>query len=97
MRALTDIPYNALDVIPYYARIAATLAPVFPDVPTGALMWLHLLHDHCCPLYAEIVKWLESEFAYVTVSKDTSVRAMAPRTRCIRYMGELAKFRCGIQ
>ena len=40
VRALTDIPYTALDVIPYYARIAATLAPVFPDIAAGTLGYL---------------------------------------------------------
>lgn len=44
----------------------------------------------------EVVKWLETEFAHVTGSKDTALRGMAPRTRCIRYMGELAKFRCDL-
>lgn len=103
VRVLTDIPYTALDVIPYYARIAATLAPVFPDVPAGTLgcgaCVDHVVHDKqlstlVAPL-ADVVKWLESEFVYVMASKDTTLRGMAPRTRCIRYMGELAKFRCG--
>ncbi len=48
-RALTDIPYSALDVIPYYARIGATLATVFPDIINGGcLCLLVLLLCWCC-------------------------------------------------
>ena len=35
VRALSDIPYGALQLLPYYSRVAATLAQVFPDVTAG--------------------------------------------------------------
>ena len=36
VRALTaEMPAGALALLPFYARIAATLAQVFPDVSTG--------------------------------------------------------------
>ncbi len=34
-RALCDIPTGALQLLPYYARIIATLSQVFPDILQG--------------------------------------------------------------
>lgn len=32
VKLLADIPRGAVQLLPYFARITATLAPVFPDV-----------------------------------------------------------------
>jgi regulator of nonsense transcripts 2 len=38
VRALTaEMPVGALALLPYYSRIAATLAQVFPDIAQGEL------------------------------------------------------------
>ena len=34
-RTLTRVPLGALQVLPYYARVAAVLAPLFPDIPAA--------------------------------------------------------------
>ena len=36
VRALCDVPKACLQLVPFYARIVATLAPVFPDILQGA-------------------------------------------------------------
>jgi hypothetical protein len=35
MRALCEVPRNGLQLLPYYARITATLSRVFPDIGQG--------------------------------------------------------------
>lgn len=37
IRALCDVPKTCLQLVPYYARIVATLAQVFPDIPQGVI------------------------------------------------------------
>ena len=34
-RALCDIPTGALQLLPYYSRVIATLSQVFPDIAQG--------------------------------------------------------------
>ena len=34
-RALCDVPFGSLQVLPYYSRMAATLSQVFPDIAQG--------------------------------------------------------------
>lgn len=38
MRALVDLPRGGLQLLPFYARVAATVSQVFPDVAKGALL-----------------------------------------------------------
>jgi hypothetical protein len=39
IKALCEIPRGTgLPLIPFYARLTATLAPVYPDVPQGGLL-----------------------------------------------------------
>ena len=38
--ALCHVPTGALQLLPYYARIAAVLAPLFPDVPAAVIKFL---------------------------------------------------------
>ena len=45
VQALCTVPWGQLQVIPYYARIAASLSPVFPEVAPGAA---HLYLSLCC-------------------------------------------------
>eukprot|EP00887_Chlorella_sp_A99_P007640 scaffold20.g7640.t1 len=74
-RSLCDVPWGGLQLLPYWARIAATLGQVFPDIPQAA------------------VAHLEGEFAGLQRSKDATLRTLEARVRCMRYVGELAKFR----
>jgi regulator of nonsense transcripts 2 len=39
-RALCDVPHGALQLLPYYGRIAAVLAPAFPDVAAAVVAHL---------------------------------------------------------
>lgn len=40
VRGLCDVPRAALQLVPFYARIAAVVGSVFPDVPAGLVAWL---------------------------------------------------------
>jgi hypothetical protein len=35
VQALSDVPWGQLQVIPYYARVAASLNAVFPEIAPG--------------------------------------------------------------
>ena len=49
MKALSQVPRGSLQVIPYYARIAATLNTVFPEIALGAfrLLLARMVTQHC--------------------------------------------------
>jgi hypothetical protein len=38
MKALCEVPRNGLQLLPYYARVTATLSRVFPDIGQGETM-----------------------------------------------------------
>ena len=51
VEALCNVPWGQLQVIPYYARIAATLNPVFPELAAGAA---HVCWIACCKSFAPV-------------------------------------------
>jgi regulator of nonsense transcripts 2 len=46
VRALCDVPKACLQLVPYFARIVATLAQVFPDIPQGVIHHLEVEFHH---------------------------------------------------
>jgi regulator of nonsense transcripts 2 len=75
--ALTHVPLGALQLLPYYARVAAVLAPLFPDVAETVAKSLEG----------------EFRGLTRTKKKDATNRLLEPRLRNARYIGELVKFK----
>ncbi|GFR49425.1 hypothetical protein Agub_g11482, partial [Astrephomene gubernaculifera] len=77
IRALVDVPRSSLQLVPFFARIVAVLAQVFPDVPQGVLSALDV----------SFTQLLRRKDPTLTAA------SLEPRLRTARYLAELAKFR----
>ncbi|EGG03325.1 uncharacterized protein MELLADRAFT_90304 [Melampsora larici-populina 98AG31] len=69
---------NRMDLLPYFARMTATLSKYMPDMLAGLLSGLK--HQ------------LEDEFRYLQRKKSASQDFYALRSKNIRYISELTKF-----
>jgi hypothetical protein len=55
VRALLEVPRGNLQLLPYYARVAATISQAYPEVGAGGCMWFEGLGQstgvHAFPLF----------------------------------------------
>ncbi|KAL6779603.1 UPF2 [Auxenochlorella protothecoides x Auxenochlorella symbiontica] len=76
VRTLCDVPGGALALLPFFARIAATLGRIWPDIPAGVCQHLES----------------EFRLLQKRKDVAASGRNLEARIRNMRYIGELLKF-----